>query len=41
MMERHKNVVAWDSQTVILEPDRHTDEYGVDDVDEGDSTDGK
>jgi hypothetical protein len=31
MMERHKNVVAWDSQTAILEPDRHTDEQGADD----------
>ena len=30
--ERHKNVVVWDSQTAILEPDRHTDEHGTDDV---------
>jgi hypothetical protein len=35
MMERNKNVVVWDSQTVITEPD----EQGVDDVDEEDSTD--
>ncbi len=39
MMERNKNVVAWDSQTVITEPDRYTDEQGVDDVDEEDSAD--
>jgi hypothetical protein len=39
MMERNKNVVVWDSQTVITEADRHTDEQGVDDVDEKDSTD--
>jgi hypothetical protein len=35
MMERNKNVVVWDSQTVITEPD----EQGVDDVDEEDSVD--
>ncbi len=35
MMERNKNVVAWDRQTVITEPD----EEGVDDVDEDDSVD--
>jgi hypothetical protein len=39
MMERNKNVVAWDSQTAITEPDRYTDEQGVDDVDEEDSAD--
>jgi hypothetical protein len=33
MMERNKDVVVWDSQTVITEPD----EQGVDDVDEEDS----
>jgi hypothetical protein len=32
MMERNKNVVVWDSQTVITEPD----EQGVDDLDEED-----
>ena len=41
MMERHKNLVVWDSQTVITEPDRYTDEQGADDVDEEDSTDEK
>ena len=35
MMERNKNVVSWDSQTAITEPD----EQGVDDVDEEDSVD--
>jgi hypothetical protein len=35
MMERNKDVVAWDSQTAITEPD----EQGVDDVDEVDSAD--
>jgi hypothetical protein len=35
MMERNKNVVVWDSQTVLTEPD----EQGVDDVDEEDSAD--
>jgi hypothetical protein len=35
MMERNKNVVTSDSQTVITEPD----EQGVDDVDEEDSVD--
>jgi hypothetical protein len=39
MMEKNKNVVSWDSQTVITEPDRHTDEQGVDDVDEEHSAD--
>ena len=39
MMQRNKNVVAWDSQTAITEPDRYTDEQGVDDVDEEDSVD--
>ena len=39
MMQRNKNVVAWDSQTAITEPDRYTDEQGVDDVDEEDSAD--
>ena len=39
MMERHKNVVAWNSQTTITEPDRYTDEQGTDDVDEEDSVD--
>ena len=39
MMERNKNVVTWDSQTAITEPDRYTDEQGVDDVDEEDSVD--
>ena len=39
MMQRNKNVVAWDSQTAITEPDRYTDEQGVDDVDEADSAD--
>jgi len=29
MMERNKNVVVWDSQTAITEPDRYTDEQGV------------
>ena len=41
MMERNKNVVTWDSQTVITEPDRYTDEQGADDVDEEDSADEK
>ena len=41
MMERNKNVVDWDSQTAITEPDQYTDEQGVDDVDEEDSTDEK
>ena len=40
-MERNKNLVAWDSQTEITEPDRYTDEQGGDDVDEEDSTDEK
>ena len=34
-------MVDCDSQTVITEPDRHTDEHGTDDVDEevsGDDT---
>jgi hypothetical protein len=35
MMVRNKNVVVWDSQTTITEPD----EQGVDDVDEEDSAD--
>jgi hypothetical protein len=35
MMERNKDVVPWDSQTAITEPD----EQGVDDVDEKDSAD--
>jgi hypothetical protein len=35
MMERNKDVVSWDSQTAITEPD----EQGVDDVDEGDIAD--
>ena len=39
IMERNKNVVSWDSQTAITEPHRYTDEQGVDDVDEEDSTD--
>jgi hypothetical protein len=39
MMQRNKNVVAWDSQTAITEPDRYTDVQGVDDVDEEDSAD--
>ena len=39
MMERNKNLVTWDSQTAITEPDRYTDEQGVDDVDEEDSVD--
>ena len=39
MMQRNKNVVVWDSQTAITEPDRYTDEQGVDDVDEEDSAD--
>ena len=30
---------CWDSQTAITEPDRYTDEQGVDDVDEEDSAD--
>ncbi len=34
-----KNVVVWDSQTVITETDRYTDEQGVDGVDEEDSAD--
>jgi hypothetical protein len=34
-MERNKDVVTWDSQSVITEPD----EQGVDDVDEEDSAD--
>ena len=34
VMERNKNVVAWDSQTAITEPDWYTDEKGADDVDE-------
>ena len=37
MMERNKDVVTWDSQTAITEPDRYTDEQGADDVDEEDS----
>ena len=41
MMERNKNVVTWDSQSVITEPDRYTDEQGADDVDEYDSADEK
>ena len=41
MMERNKNVVTWDSQTTITEPDRYTDEEGADDVDEEDSADEK
>ena len=41
MMERNKNVVGWDSQTAITEPDRSTDEQGGDDVDEEDSADEK
>ena len=41
MMERNKNVVEWDSQTAITEPDRYTDEQGADDVDEEDSADEK
>ena len=41
MMERNKNLVVWDSQTAITEPDRYTDEQGADDVDEEDSTDEK
>ena len=41
MMERNKNVVAWDSQTAITEPDRYTDEQGADDVDEKASADEK
>ena len=41
MMERNKNVVVWDSQTAITEPDRYTDEQGADDVDEEDSADEK
>jgi hypothetical protein len=40
MMERNKNVVAWDSQTAITEPDRYN-EQGADDVDEEDSADEK
>ena len=39
MMQRNKNVVSWDSQTVITEPDRYTDEQGVDDVDDVDEED--
>ena len=39
MMQRNKNVVTWDSQTAITEPDRYTDEQGVDDLDEEDSAD--
>jgi hypothetical protein len=35
MMERNKDVVVWESQIAITEPD----EQGVDDVDEEDSTD--
>jgi hypothetical protein len=35
MMVRNKNVVVWDSQTTITEPD----EQDVDDVDEEDSAD--
>ena len=35
MMERNKDVVDWDSQTTITEPE----EQGVDDVDEKDSAD--
>jgi hypothetical protein len=35
MMERNKDVVAWDSQTAITRPD----EQGIDDVDEEDSAD--
>ena len=41
MTERNKNVVVWDSQTAITEPDRYTDEQGADDVDEEDSADEK
>ena len=39
IIQRNKNVVPWDSQTTILEPDRYTEEHGVDDVDEEDSSD--
>jgi hypothetical protein len=35
MMERNKNVVTWDSQTAITQPD----EQSVDDLDEEDSAD--
>jgi hypothetical protein len=41
MMERNKNVVAWDSQTTITEPDWYTNKQGADDVDEEDSVDEK
>jgi hypothetical protein len=34
-LERNKDVVVWNSQTAITEPD----EQGVDDVDEEDSVD--
>ena len=39
MMKKQKNKVGWDSQTAVLEPVWHTDEEGVDDVDDEDSVD--
>ena len=41
MMDRNKNVVSSDSQTVITKPDSYTNEQVTDDVDEEDSEDEK
>ena len=41
MMDRNKNVVFSDSQTVITKPDSYTDEQVTDDIDEEDSEDEK
>ena len=36
MLLSREQKVAWDSQTLISEPDRHTNEQGVDDADDDD-----
>ena len=36
MLVSSQQKVAWDSQTCISEPDRHTNEQGVDDTDDDD-----
>ena len=36
ILQSKEQKVAWDSQTHISEPDRHTNEQGVDDTDEDD-----
>ena len=36
MLLSRQQKVAWDSQTRISEPDRHTNEQGVDDADDDD-----